>query len=322
MFDNNSRDPTGMDESHLARRPDFFPEKPLWTPEIERQIDLVVEWVNCDLPGAHMWGVQRVGKSEFARYLAHVVPVVLDGTVATVVWSFLGFTPKTADDVLRKCLIDTGGNAIATRDQPVLRLRLVTAIAEKCKALRARRVLIVLDEIQNIPVHLYGAIMGVTADLLTKGVLSHLLTIGQPEMLQTVETLHTNRELQTIGRLFPTSSEFHGLSIDEVKELLANMDGETNAFTQLHFPERASTGWGVAELYSLIDQALIQLVKMKNLTETPPLPLGYLRPVLNRIFHYLRDNPTEALGASYVLDCITFSGFPKVAEYYVNNRRA
>lgn len=29
----------------------FFPDKPLWTPEIERKAMMVADWVSCDLEG-------------------------------------------------------------------------------------------------------------------------------------------------------------------------------------------------------------------------------------------------------------------------------
>lgn len=296
---------------------DFFPSKPLWTPEINRKVELIGECLMCDLPGSHIWGVQRVGKSEFAKYLVHVMPALLGGSAIAIVWSFLGCRPKKPEELLRRCLICTGCSAIASRDQTILQERLVRAVASKCRAAGARRVLLIADELQNVPPGLYDVLMSITSDLLNEDLLPHLLSIGQPEMRQTVKLMFDNNELQITGRLFPCTEPYFGLSLADVKELLVNMDGEGREFTRHHFPRRADEGWSIADLATPISQAVEQMLVQRNLTAVPRLPLGYLRPALNRMFGYLYQDPKAVVDGTVALNCFNFSGLPKVIGHYV-----
>ncbi len=317
----NSPDREFQSESGLIGRlrTDYFPQKPVWTPEIDRKIHVVLEWIKCDLPGSHIWGLQRIGKSEFARYLVHVMPALLDGCAIAMVWCFLGCKPKNAQEVLGRCLINSGCKAISSRNQSILQDRLVQIVVAKCRAARATRVLIMLDELQNVPSSLYDVFMSVSSDLVNEGLTPHLLSIGQPEMRQTVKTLFDNNELQTVGRLFPTTKIYRGLSIEDVENLLKNMDGEEHALSASYFPERAAEGWCIADLIAPIYQAVQQMLVEKNLTATPRLPLGYLRPTLNRIFNFLADDPNAVVDEATAFECFKFSGLPKVIGHYVDH---
>ena len=109
----------------------FFPDKPLWTPEIDRKAAMVAEWMACDLAGAHIWGVQRTGKSEFAKYLLDVIPTMLEGSAVAIMWNFLGLKPKNADQLLKRCLVDMGCNTISARETLVLQARLVALVGQR-----------------------------------------------------------------------------------------------------------------------------------------------------------------------------------------------
>ena len=104
----------------------FFPDKPLWTPEIDRKAAMVAEWMACDLAGAHIWGVQRTGKSEFAKYLLDVIPTMLEGSAVAIMWNFLGLKPKNADDFVHvdeddpACYPDCPLPDIATAPEPII----------------------------------------------------------------------------------------------------------------------------------------------------------------------------------------------------------
>ena len=117
----------------------FFPNRPIWTPEIERKATVVADWVECELEGGHIWGIQRVGKSEFAKYLEQGLPSMLPAT-AVVIFEFLLMKPKTAEAVLKKCLLNLDSTAAPGRELPMIYSRVLGMIVAKCKALRARRV--------------------------------------------------------------------------------------------------------------------------------------------------------------------------------------
>jgi hypothetical protein len=279
---------------------------------------MVADWVSCDLEGSHIWGIQRIGKSEFAKYLLDVINAMLEGSTAAVVWSFLGIKPKNADQLLKRCLVDMGSTAISTRETMVLQARLVSLVAAKCRAMGARRVLIIVDEMQNISHELYPVLMAVTGDLRKAGLLPHLLSIGQPEMQTTIDLVFQNNYQQIIGRFFQRTETYLGLSLQDVGLLLANMDGEAHEFTVEHFASRAREGWSIVDLMGPIGQAVEAMMAARNINNAQArLPLGYLRPALNCMFRMLSDDPRLVIDAATAQNCFQFTGLHRVIGHYV-----
>lgn len=308
----------GDDTQAASTLKSFFAEKPLWTPEIDRKAAMVAEWVACDLAGSHIWGVQRAGKSEFAKYLMDVIPTMLGGSAVAVMWNFLGLKPKNADQLLKRCLIDMGCNTISARESLVLQARLVALVAQRCQAVRARRVLIIVDEMQNIAHDLYPVLMSVTADLMKLRLVPHLLSIGQPEMQTTIDLVFQGNYLQVIGRFFQRTEVYHGLTQGDVQELLANMEGTDREFTRRHFPTRAAEGWSIVDLAVPIEQAVDAMLARKNITGARVrLPLGYLRPALNLAFQRLSDDEQCVVDGHMTLSCFRSTGLHKVIGHYV-----
>lgn len=312
-----TRDMTPVKAAELPSHAEFFPKKPLWTPEIERKVQLVAEWVACDLPGSHIWGIQRIGKSEFAKYVADVLPALLGGAIVPFLWSFLGIKPRKPEDLLRACLVQTGCRAISARERSTLQLRIIDAVISRCQAAGAYRCLLIIDEMQNIPSELYMVVMSITSDLQREGLYPHVLSIGQPEMQQTIALMYQNHQLQTIGRFFPRTEIYYGLSTEDISMLLKNMDGPRLEFTSRWLPRRAAQGWSVKELGAPIENAISLMLAERNLTAVPRIPFGYLRPALNYMFRCLADDETLQLDEKIALDGFRFSGLPPVIGNYV-----
>lgn len=306
------------DSSAASACPHYFPDKPIWTPEIERKVELVAEWVACDLEGSHIWGMQRVGKSEFAKYIREVLSNLLGGGLVVLLWSFLGIKPRRPEDVLRTCLSQSGSRAISARERSILQQRLIDLVVERCHAAGARRCVLVVDELQNIPVELYSILMSITSDLQRERLYPHLLSIGQPEMQQTIALMHQNLHLQTIGRFFPRTATYFGLSVEDIGALLKNMDGESLEFTTRWFPSRAVKDWSIVQLEEPLSQALAGMLSERNLTGVARIPFGYLRPSLNYLFRYLSEDDSLIVDAKLALECLRFSGLPAVIGNYVD----
>jgi hypothetical protein len=297
---------------------DFFPRTPLWTPEIQRVAAIVAEWIINDLPGGHVWGLQRIGKSDFAKFLKQALPAILGGDIATIIWDFADFTPSNSDTLVQRCLIGSGCAAISARGRAALQMRLVQVVIDLCRAAGATRVVVIVDEIQNVPPALYPIFMSIMSDLTHAGLLPHLLSIGQPEMAQSVKLMHDNHQLQTIGRFFPRVENYYALAVPQVQEMLVNMDSPEGAFSKQWFVHRAESGWRVGDLAEPIDQALAILAGEQNLTAKPRLPLGWLRPALNATFRQLSTDAKALPSGALINQCFKAVGFDTVAHYYVD----
>lgn len=300
---------------------DYFGVKPIWTPEIGRKAALVAEWVACDMPGAHIWGLQHSGKTEFTKYLVDVLPSMVGGNLTGYIWDFAGYKVHTVDELLKRCLISSGCNAVATRSRSALQTRLVDLVVRRCQDVQARRALLIIDEIQNVPHGLYDAFMSVHSDLMRAGILPHVLSIGQPEMEQSISLIYENKMLQHIGRFFPTTAVYKALTLEDVQELLQNMDGTVRTFSTTHYPERAEQGWSVADLIVPIGQALDAITQAQSLTARPRLPLRYLRPALNLMFRFMAGRNEAIVDRDIALQCFESVGLPKIIAHYVDRHQ-
>lgn len=295
----------------------FFPNRPIWTPEIDRKAIVVADWVECELEGGHIWGIQRVGKSEFAKYIEQILPAMLPAT-AVFIFEFLLMKPKTAEAVLKKCLLCLDSTAAAGWELVTIYSRVLGMIVARCRALRAKRVVLIIDELQNIPHELYPVFMSLASDVRKAGIVPHMLSIGQPEMKTTIDLAFQNNYLQTIGRFFQGMEIYHGLTIEDIAALLKNMEGEGLEFTTRHFPDRARQGWSITELARPIEEAVTALLTDDNLTANAVrLPFAYLRPALNSMFLHLAADPQSVIDAARAKAAMKKASLHKVLRHYV-----
>mgnify|MGYP000868805104 CR=1 FL=1 len=308
------------DERHdsAAQEPaGFFPNRPIWTPEIERKAIVVADWVTCELEGGHIWGIQRVGKSEFAKYLEHALPSMLGVPTAVFIFEFLLVKPKTAETLLRKCLLGLESNAVGGKELMTMYGRLLGLIVARCRAIGAKRAVLIVDEMQNIPHELYPVFMSLASDVRKAGMVTHVLSIGQPEMKATIDLVFQSNYLQTIGRFFQGMEVYHGLTLEDVSALLANMEGEGLEFTTRHFPQRAQQGWSITELAKPIGDAVGSLLAEDNIKAAARLPFAYLRPALNTMFLDLASAPHVMIDATKAVEAMKKASLHKVLRHYV-----
>jgi len=294
-----------------------------WTPEIERQVQRVGDWVSDDLTGAHIWGVQRVGKSNFVVYLQKVSAAVFEGTAVVIRLSFMGIRPTKSVSFLKHCLVQTGVRAIAGRDEDVLRLRLHDAVLRACGP-STKRVIVIVDEMQNIPIELYGEIMMLTGIIEHEGYTPFVLSIGQPEMQQTIKLFHDQAALQYIGRFFQDTEEYKGLTLGDIALFLANLDGLDSGFSRHHFPRRFDQGWTISQLLLPIRESIGEMANWLSVQREPCIPAGTLRQSLTSMFRFLNDpdNADRMVDKGVATAAFKPTGLSKVIVHYSVKKEA
>ena len=105
-------------------------------------------------------------------------------------------------------------------------------------AIGAKRAVLIVDEMQNIPHELYPVFMSLASDVRKAGMVTHVLSIGQPEMKATIDLVFQSNYLQTIGRFFQGMEVYHGLTLEDVSALLKSVPPDPTAQ-----PAFASLNW-------------------------------------------------------------------------------
>ncbi len=287
-----------------------------WTPAIEDAAQLVALWINCDLCGAAIWGLPRVGKSEFAKYFEKIVDEMFGGTVVVVRFRFGGEQFVKDTQLLKRMLSNVGVRATSTREPEPLRTRLMDEIWSRCRQ-STRRIVVIVDELQNIAPKLYGEFAILESSISEEGYVPFMLSIGQPELQSTVANVEKN--LHVMGRQFQQLVEFRGLSFEQVEEFLRSLDGEDRHFTWKHFPARAARGWSVVQLIEPLKQAVNAICDLEKMNLELFFPMAYLRQTLTYLFFFLIDerNQHEQVAIATVLTAFDQNGFRKLLMSYV-----
>ncbi|WP_423600015.1 ATP-binding protein [Roseateles sp. MS654] len=307
------------DANDTADVSSFF-EGIAWTPVIQEMAELLVLWISCDLCGAALWGLPRVGKSEFARYIEKVALELFGDTMLVIRLHFEGSEQfvKTVP-LIRRMLANVDVRALSHRDPDVLRQRFYDEIWSRCTT-KTRRILVIVDEVQNVAVGLYGEFSIINAAIRDKEYTPFMLSIGQPELRSTVANVEN--KLHTMGRMFQEVCEFHGLSLNQLEELLASMEGKDLNFSRRYFPARAEKGWSVIVLVGPIERAVRSVVDLDQKNLDLFMPMAIVRQTLNYLFFFLadEDNADKDVTETEVLQAFARNGFKKQIMAYCKPR--
>jgi hypothetical protein len=283
-----------------------------WTPVIERYTQLIAERVAKDHCGCGLWGLQRVGKTHFGEFLQKTLPGMFSDRLIVIRVQFIGHSFTKPEALLKRALVQLDVRAITGRDPEVLRLKLITAIQGRYLP-HTKRVVLIWDEIQNVKEELWGEMMIVEEAIRKDGLTPFQLSIGQPELQNTVDLVEREGRLQAIGRMFQTADEFRGLFLQDVAEFLVEIDGPDNEFTRKHFPVRASAGWSIKRLIEPLQEAVDSLANWPGLQRMVCIPASTLRQTLNAMFIFLDEpnNHTKEVDKEVVLRAFTDNGFKR-----------
>lgn len=298
--------------------PQYLPYTPLWTPVIERNLAMLLEWIVADMRGCVFAGRSLVGKSHFLLYAKKAIPPLLGGAVIQL-WSFLGYACGRKEEVLRSLLLQSGCRAATARSPAVLLDRLINHLASAAQSIGSRRVVLLIDELQELPPEMYPVLMSIVSGLQTLGLVPCCISMAKPEIYDRVQDLHDQAELQVIGRFFSQVKRFDALTVDEVIQTIQNLDEPHTAFTDKWFPHLRDSGWTLEKLGPPLQAGIEELRTQKGLAQQVLIPFSHLRPALKFMFRMLANVPECQTGLTkeHVLDCLERTGYPQVMHHYI-----
>jgi hypothetical protein len=302
---------------------DPLDETVIWTPEIERLAQTVARWIRLDTPGGVVFGKQRNGKSSACEYLTAVLTSIIGYPIATVSWSIPSNHSPREREFTQERLLQSRCGAIAHRDVAVLRGRLLEHIAQLADSLCARRVIVVIDEAQNLEPEHYGYLVHCFNELVQRQLRPFFLLIGQPELENARNTWEKSRSHQIVGRFHVNKHVFRGIAAADMGEVLSEFDKpsppESISPVARVLPAAYAAGWSLAKLEPVLREALELAKALHNLTGEVRIPMQYLRSSVLAFLYWAietRMNPADASSA-LLLRCLRDSGFLSVITYYI-----
>ena len=318
------RQPSDTDPAEESPNQDLLGNDAVWTPEIQLLGTTVARWIRLDLPGAIVVGKQRCGKTWACSYLEQVLPTLVGYPVATLTWKIPSVDVPRERPFYQDRLIDSGCTAVSHRDLAILKQRLFSYIVEHADRDRARRVVIIVDDAQNLLVEHYDMLMHCFNRLEGLRRRPFFLLVGQPELRNTASNWKEGNALQIVGRFFTHIYQFRGIGLDDLEVVLESfvftVQGRTLQSTPLTTGLELTDGdWNLVAIADPLREAIHLLLAKQNISETVRLPMQYLRACVLSLLNYLVENkvsPTK-VSTALMLHCLNESGFPSVMLCYV-----
>lgn len=295
----------------------------VWTPEIEHLCQLIADHIGLDLPGFTVYGPQRAGKTSSVTAAAQFLPDILGYPIAAFIWSIPGPCPKSERDFFQERLKQSGYGMTSQRDSAVLRARLFDYMHQAASHAATRRVIVMVDEAQNLDRVHYGYLIHCYNELERRSLKPFFMLIGQPELRHAVSAFCNTDDQQIIGRFFVQAYQYLGIHLDDIADVLHGFDTPVEedalSVSERVLPAQHARGWRLAHLGPAIREALDLLLRQHNIEEELRMPMQYLRSTVLALLHHMRDHALtyESANSALVLQCLKKSGFCNVMDSYV-----
>jgi hypothetical protein len=288
------------------------------TPQVEEMCAQVIQWIHLRVPGGLIYGPPRYGKTVWLKFLCgdldqafHGMPILLfpawDYTFPREK-SFLSDLLTAAGHVLNKT-----GSAEQMRD------RLVAFLAEQGKQSGDGRVLLIIDEAQNLHPKHYNWLIGIHNMLSLLGVNLIVLLVGQKELLTQRTAFIRAEKKQIVGRFMTHAQEFHGVqSESDLHEIMKAYDELTEypeqskwSFTRYYAPESFGNGWRLAQLSFDFWSAFRTVRTIAIRGHREDLPMQYVCRTIDHFLTHVVDRQLADQEAvrKLVLESIAASGY-------------
>lgn len=304
----------------------LLPNVTVWTPEIDRLCATVARWVRMDLPGGTVYGQQRNGKTRAAQYLASAIGSVLGYSMAVLHWIIPEQleSKQTEREFVQEMIQQSGCMRVAGRDLAILRRRCHAHLVDLAKAAGSKRLIVIIDEAQNLTRSQYGYLIYCFNALEQLGIFPFFLLIGQPELRNVPESWREASGMQVLGRFFAREHIYRGVHSAEIEAVLQAFDvaaeGESDPPLARVFPAAYAGGFELTKLGPVFAEAMEMVMKQHNVPGGLRLPMQYLRASLLGLLHRVIDDQLslELVNSAMVFNALKEAEFFKVLAYYVD----
>ncbi len=305
----------------------LFTNITVWTPEIDRVGQCVGRWVRMGLPGGTVYGQQRNGKTRACSYLVRFLPEVLGHQIAVLHWTVPEQleSKQTEREFNQEFMQQSNCARVSSRDIAVLRKRFHTHLVDLAIGAGSKRIIIIVDEAQNLYRAQFGYLIHCFNSLEKLGIQPFFLLVGQPELQNTPVSWAEASGMQVLGRFFAREHRYRGIDRSEVATVLDSFDmpadGESSGELAKSYPDEYKTGWSLKKLAPYFVEAMDMVMQKHNIQAGLRLPMQYFHATLLGLIYRVMDEKISLMhiNTSMVLTSLNDSGFLSVLAYYVDS---
>ena len=225
------------------------------TPQVAEMCSQAVHWIRLRVPGAIVYAPPRHGKSRGLEILRSELIEAFPG-MPIVLLPAWDYTAPREKPFLSDLLTASGHALNRSGTAEEMRERLVNLLGEEGTQNGQGRVLLIIDEGQNLHPKHYNWLTGIHNLLILQEVNLIVLLVGQQELLAQRRAFVKAEKKQIVGRFMIHDLEFHGVrSVTDLREILQVYDDHTEypagsgwSFTRYYAAQPFHCGWRLARL--------------------------------------------------------------------------
>lgn len=302
---------------------DLLGEGVVWTPEIERLGKAIGGRIRMDLPGMAVDGPQRNGKSWATLYVAEVLSTILGYSVVTVIWVIPAEGGLSAREFDSERMRQSGCSAVSYRGTSIQFGRHCDHLAALAREAGTRRIIIFVDEAQNLRRAQYNYLIHYFNELERLRLRPFFVLVGQPELRNAASNWMNADGHQVVGRFLNRPHDYLGIALDDIDKVLAGFDDDsagdvvTAAFRVS--PDAYRRGWRISALAPLIAEAIRLIAREHNVKQELRVPMQYLRATVLALLYTLieRQCAPEQCTLGDTVSAARASGIGNVLLHYV-----
>jgi type II secretory pathway predicted ATPase ExeA len=268
--------------------------------------------------GMVMYSAQRYGKTTAAKYVRERVA---ENNTCVVLHSHIGRErnpPSGADHVWMDMYRGDAPTVSQHIRTPMLSLiHKVQALADKQQT---PRVLISIDEAQNLTDDVYFGLKKLVDDFIDVGLSPFVLLVAQPEILARASKLKKRLLHDLVDRFLTRWHRFRGLRLDEFAGVMRHYDklcwpeDSDTPYSEYFVPDLWRAGW---RLEQLAPRFAAEFERLARSIGRDPSDIGmkYVTSSVRGLFNMLQANPALANHIeTLVHDCVHSCGFIESAK--------
>lgn len=267
------------------------------THAVERFVNAIRMWMDNLLPGAIVWGVFRVGKTQAIRYLRANVNELLGSQIPTYLLSVMDMEPLTKNQFYQEMLHMLGYPLPDSGTAAKKRRRTIDALIELARAAQEHRVLLFVDEAQWLTEMLYRCLMDLHNQLKENDIRLIVILVGQPELMEQKEALRSARKGHLVGRFMTCTHRFYGVrDASDLRRMLWAMDvgsefpaGSGVSYTEFFLPKAFLAGWRLERHANLIWACIENAMHKHEIPSVAELPMQAIAALIRALVRDLAE---------------------------------
>lgn len=267
------------------------------TKVIDTMCQKAVSWVHNRTTGAIIYGRPRLGKSKAIEYLSDVLRQEFGAQLPVYSVNCPSFQYPKETAFFEHLLKKVGHQLVHKGTMSMKRSRLTNFLADAGHT--TNRIVILLDDAQNLQSPEYNWLMDVFNEVMQMGINVTAILVGQNELLGMRKSLQLEGKQQIIGRFMVQSHKFEGVkSGSDIATCLLGYDrvehpvGSGWSFTRYFFPEAYATGFRL-ESHAESLHTVFRNLSLKTGHKHMEIPMHYL---IASIEYVLREYGADGRG--------------------------